>query len=159
LINTWVEKKTNDKIKDLIKSGVLNHATRLVLVNAVYFKGDWAKKFKVESTKKGEFHLANGSSVETDMMSMKSQFRIAQVPEVDATALEIPYKGDRLSMIFILPNETLVQNTHYSFHVSGLLSISNSNSGKNRASSPVPGFVCRFQIWKKNRSHYFNTEI
>jgi serpin B len=131
LINNWVEKETNDKIKDLIKSGVLNHTTRLVLVNAVYFKGDWAKKFKVESTKKGEFHLANGSPVETDMMSMKSLFRIAQVPEVDATALEIPYKGDRLAMIFILPSETLVRSAHYSFQVSGLFSTSNSVSGKN----------------------------
>ena len=92
----------------MIKSGVLNHATRLVLVNAVYFKGDWAKKFKVESTRKAEFHLANGSSIETDMMSMKSSFKVARVPEVDATALEIPYKGDRLSMIFILPTESLV---------------------------------------------------
>ncbi len=57
-INTWVEKETQDKIKDLLKPGVLTVDTRLVLTNAIYFKGDWASQFKKDRTKEGDFHLA-----------------------------------------------------------------------------------------------------
>ena len=49
-INDWVEQKTNHKITDLIKPGVLNSLTRLVLANAVYFKGKWAEPFDKKST-------------------------------------------------------------------------------------------------------------
>jgi serine protease inhibitor len=86
-----------------------NQFFRLVLVNAIYFKGDWAKKFKTENTRKGTFHLADGSTVETDMMYMSSEFRAANLKDIDARALEMPYKGNRLSMIFILPQESLAK--------------------------------------------------
>ncbi len=111
LINLWVEKKTHGRIKDLIKDGMLNQATKLVLVNAVYFKGDWATKFHEGATKKDDFVLSDGKTVQVDMMSLKGSFRMAQVPEVDGTALEMPYKGERLSMVFILPNQNLASPT------------------------------------------------
>ena len=82
---------------------------RLVLINAIYFKGDWARKFRPESTRKGTFHLADGSTVETDMMFMNEEFRLANLQDINARALEMPYKGGRLSMIFVLPQETLAK--------------------------------------------------
>ncbi len=82
---------------------------RLVLVNAIYFKGDWAKKFNPKSTQKGTFHLSDGSKVETDMMYLSSDFKSAHLADLDAQALEMPYKGDRLSMIFILPQNGLAK--------------------------------------------------
>src|SRR5262249_62022749 len=56
-INAWVEKQTQDKIKELLKPGILNQLTRLVLTNAIYFKGDWAAKFKKERTHEALFHV------------------------------------------------------------------------------------------------------
>lgn len=109
LINDFVEKQTNGKIKDLIKSGVLTALTRLVLVNAIYFKGDWARKFDPKNTQKGTFHLSDGSKVETDMMYLSSEFKSLHLADLDAQALEMPYKGDRLSMIFILPQNGLAK--------------------------------------------------
>ena len=57
-INAWVEKQTNDKIKDLLGPGVLNATTRLVLTNAIYFKGDWQDPFEEDTTQKEEFHVS-----------------------------------------------------------------------------------------------------
>lgn len=83
--------------------------SRLVLINAIYFKGDWATKFDAHNTRKGDFHLSDGSKVQTDLMYMAAEFRSAELPEIDATALELPYKGDRLAMILVLPNENLAK--------------------------------------------------
>jgi serpin B len=77
--------------------------TRLVLANAIYFKGDWASQFKKEATRDASFKLANGETVEVPMMFKKDDFRLARSKEFQA--LELPYEGDDLSMIVLLPNE------------------------------------------------------
>ena len=59
-INAWVEQKTEDKIKDLIPSGALNSRTRLVLANAIYFKGNWASPFAPKLTRLAPFHVTPG---------------------------------------------------------------------------------------------------
>jgi len=64
-INTWVEKETRDKIKDLLKPGILTADTRLVLTNAIYFKGNWAEQFKADQTKDEPFHLGGGKDTNT----------------------------------------------------------------------------------------------
>ena len=56
-INAWVEKETRDKIKDLLKAPLPSRDTKLVLTNAIYFKGNWAEQFKKEATKDAPFHL------------------------------------------------------------------------------------------------------
>ena len=106
-INDFIRQKTNGKIKDVIQSGVLSDEARLVLVNAIYFQGDWAKPFDPARTEEGDFTLADGSKVKTGLMQLTSDFFSADLPEIDARALEMPYKGGRLSMVFVLPNETL----------------------------------------------------
>ena len=57
-INQWVEKKTQDKIKDLLQPGALRSDTRLVLTNAIYFKGNWETQFDKAQTKNEDFHLS-----------------------------------------------------------------------------------------------------
>ncbi|TRY58572.1 hypothetical protein DNTS_000412 [Danionella cerebrum] len=104
-INNWVEKKTNEKIKDLIPSGAIDELTRLVLVNAIYFKGNWEKKFPKESTGDGLFRLNNNQTKPVKMMQQKAHFPMSFIPEVNSQVLELPYVGKNLSMFIILPNE------------------------------------------------------
>ncbi|KKM14669.1 hypothetical protein LCGC14_1703810 [marine sediment metagenome] len=102
-INTWVEEKTKDKIKDLLKPGVLTRDTRLVLTNAIYFKGDWASKFKEARTKPAPFHLSAGKTVKVPMMNQVAKFGYAETK--DLQVLRMPYKGKELSMLVLLPRK------------------------------------------------------
>ncbi len=102
-INDWAKKETRDKIKDLIQPGVLDDMTKLVLVNAIYFKGDWKFKFKEVSTMSQDFHLAGGKTVKAPLMFQGGQFPLVRTAE--ASILELPYTGDEVSMAVILPKE------------------------------------------------------
>jgi serpin B len=102
-INAWVEKQTQDKIKDLLAPGVLTADTRLVLTNAIYFKGKWADPFKKADTKNEPFHLSGGKDINAPMMNRvdKTWYR----ETADYQAVELPYEGGELSMIIILPKK------------------------------------------------------
>jgi len=102
-INSWVEEKTNEKIKDLIAKGVLDSMTRLVLTNAVYFKGDWARQFKAERTKDAPFTLADGEKIDVPMMNQVEKFGYMETETFQV--LELPYVDDGLSMIVLLPRK------------------------------------------------------
>jgi len=93
-INAWVEKETRDKIKDLIKPGILDALTRLVLTNAIYFKGDWASKFKEEETKVEPFTLASGEKVDVPLMQQTEEFKYMQGEHV---------KGSFTGMVLAIP--------------------------------------------------------
>ena len=105
LINGWVEEKTKDKIKDLIPQGVLDSLTRLVLVNAIYFKGDWASKFDESRTSEEKFHVSETETVKAKMMKQTLDVNINYIKDLHAEVVELPYKGDRLSMYIVLPKE------------------------------------------------------
>ena len=77
-INKWVEKKTNDKIKDLITRGVIDDMTRLILTNAIYFKGAWQDEFKPEMTKDTPFTLSSGDEVDVPMMQRTGRYGYAE---------------------------------------------------------------------------------
>jgi serpin B len=102
-INAWVEDKTESKIKELIASGVLDGATRLVLVNAIYFKGDWAHQFDPALTSPAEFQVVPGRPVQVPMMTVRHSFRYVEGQDVQI--LELPYAGGDLSMLVLLPKE------------------------------------------------------
>jgi len=106
-INSWVEDNTNDKIKDLIPQGKLDSMTRLVLTNAVYFKGDWVYEFDKSDTKKASFQKTVGS-VQADMMQRTDDdVKFGYYEDDSVQVLEMPYKGDRLSMVVALPKENM----------------------------------------------------
>jgi serpin B len=102
-INAWVEKQTNDKIKDLIAKGVLDSMTRLVLTNAIYFKGDWASKFDKDRTQNAPFTLSDGQKIDVPMMNQTKKFGYMATDTFQA--LELPYAKGELSMIILLPKE------------------------------------------------------
>jgi len=102
-INTWVENETNGKIKDLIPEGVLDSLTRLVLTNAIYFKGNWASKFKEEDTKDAPFTMLNGEKIDVAMMNQTAEFNYMET--ADFQGLEMPYVDNELSMIILLPKQ------------------------------------------------------
>ncbi|XP_070841626.1 leukocyte elastase inhibitor-like isoform X2 [Chaetodon trifascialis] len=105
LINTWVEEQTQGKIKDILSQDVVDNMTRLVLVNAIYFKGNWNKKFEEESTVDAQFRVNKNTTKPVKMMSQKSKFPLASIPELNCQLLEMPYKGEELSMLIFLPND------------------------------------------------------
>jgi serpin B len=102
-INAWVENKTKDKIKELIKQGTLDSMTRLVLTNAIYFKGKWASQFKPENTKDAPFTLLNGEKMNVPMMHQTKEFGYAETDTLQM--LELPYVNNYLSMVILLPKK------------------------------------------------------
>jgi serpin B len=103
-INDWVSDKTNQKIENLIAPGILDDDTRLVLVNAIYFKGDWLKKFDKDNTQKKPFYSAPDRELQVDMMHMYSKkFPYGETDEFQI--LGIPYEGHELAMFVLLPKE------------------------------------------------------
>lgn len=103
-INSWVGERTQGMIPELLGQGVIDRSTILVLTNAIYFKGLWKKKFDPKRTRDGSFK-ATGGAVQVPMMSQKAKFRYGESD--DAKVLELPYEGDRLSMVIVLPQPSV----------------------------------------------------
>lgn len=101
LINLWVAAQTNDKIKELIPGGVLNNMTRLVLTNAIYFKGAWTNQFDEKDTQDGSFTLADGSSKTVPFMH--ANFTISALVSDKIHAVRLPYEGGNYAMAAIMP--------------------------------------------------------
>ncbi|MDE0740834.1 MAG: serpin family protein [Planctomycetota bacterium] len=123
VINRWVEDETRKKIKDLLPEGSIDSMTRMVLTNAIYFKGNWATQFKVKITRELPFRMASGKSAKTPMMFQKGNFGFFQDAEVQV--LEMPYKGEKVSMVVLLPRK-----------VDGLVSLE-----KNLAAGKLSGWL------------------
>lgn len=107
IINTWIEQQTNDKIKNMIDPGALSDLTRLVLTNAIYFKGLWENQFDPRDTSKADFEINSDETVEVDMMRL-SDIEFNYTETGDLQILKLPYKGNDLSMIIVLPKENNV---------------------------------------------------
>ena len=104
-INSWVSDMTNKNIEKLIEKDMVDQNTRLVLVNALYFKGGWEKQFDKKNTAKDKFFLPSGEAVMADMMVKEEEIPYAVLDNIDSTIVELPYKGDRIVMQIVLPNE------------------------------------------------------
>ncbi len=102
-INDWVEEQTSGKIKDIIAPGVLGPLTRLVLTNAIYFKGDWTEPFKEERTRDEPFWTSAEDSADAPMMHQTKDFQYGESGECQA--LLLPYAKGRLAMLVLLPKE------------------------------------------------------
>ncbi len=104
-INQWVEDQTEEKIKDLIPAGFIDPITRLVLTNAIYFKGTWLEGFDSDLTQESDFYLDESEKVAVSMMQRigEEPLRYAEIDDVQI--LSLPYKGEELAMLILLPKQ------------------------------------------------------
>jgi serine protease inhibitor len=102
-INAWVERQTRGRIKGMVEGGGLDHLTRLVLCDVLYFKGNWRSQFEVKKTCPAPFHVSTNETALVPMMIQEAEFKMARIGEPQATMLELPYYGGDLEMVIILP--------------------------------------------------------
>lgn len=103
VINNFVEEKTRGKISDLINPEQLDADTRSILVNAIYFNGNWEHPFKKEYTRKGDFYNSETKIVSIDFMHLDCEFNTAFIEGLNATALEMKYANSSVSFVILLP--------------------------------------------------------
>lgn len=105
-VNSWAEKETNGLIKEVLPDGSVDSTTKLILANALYFKGAWNEPFNASSTKDHDFHLLNGSTVKAPFMTSKKKQVIGVFDGFKV--LKLPYKQGQdkrsFSMYFFLPD-------------------------------------------------------
>jgi len=102
-INGWVADETEDRIDDLLPAGSLSELTRLVLVNAVYFLANWKHTFPEDATRTEPFEALDGSEHDVEMMRKERGWEYAELD--GAQAVDLPYVGEEVSMLVILPSE------------------------------------------------------
>ena len=100
-INNWVSDQTEERIKDLIPQGTIDSLTRLVLTNAIYFNAAWKYQFNENATTDGIFTLLDGSDIKVSMMGQTESFGYTTGDRYQA--IELPYDGEELSMVIVLP--------------------------------------------------------
>ena len=102
-INTWGEEQTKEKIKDLIKQGMLEPSTALVLCNAIYFKGNWLSQFEKARTRETDFISTPEKTIQVPMMNQSTNVKFRRFDGF--SAIELPYAGNDLSMVVFLPEQ------------------------------------------------------
>lgn len=102
-INHWVDRKTSGRIPSIGGAHQFAPSTRLVLCDAIYFKGKWQHQFKTRDTKPAPFHISTNETVTVEMMSQKAEFKTAYSDDGSVELLEMPYVGKDLSMVILLP--------------------------------------------------------
>jgi serpin B len=108
-INDWVEEQTAERIQDILPPGTIDPATRLVLANAIYFNAAWRFPFDEAATQEGSFTLLDGSQITVPLMR-QSGARILYVEEPEYQAVIMPYAGEEVQMLVILPQEGQFEN-------------------------------------------------
>ncbi|XP_015725185.1 antithrombin-III [Coturnix japonica] len=102
IINEWVANKTERRITEVIPERGIDDLTVLVLVNTIYFKGHWKSQFPALNTRLDLFHKANGETCKVPIMYQEARFRHAFIQD-KVQVLELPYKGDDITMVLVLP--------------------------------------------------------
>jgi serine protease inhibitor len=103
-IDDWVSNQTRYQINDLLANADIPEDTKLILVNAMYFKGLWQSKFLKENTKKEVFFISPSKNTLVPMMKQKGTFKYLISEKMGAHVIELPYKGDDISMYILLPS-------------------------------------------------------
>ncbi len=148
-INIWVENKTQQKIKELIKPRMIDSLTTLVLCNAIYFKGDWLSQFDKKRTMDADFYISPDKTIKVSMMSQKSEFKFKDFGNF--SAIELSYEGNDLSMIVFLPKKVdglveLERNLTNDNVKNWIDKVSNSYESEILVSLPKFKTTCEFEL-------------
>ncbi|XP_077105698.1 alpha-1-antitrypsin-like [Ranitomeya variabilis] len=100
-INSYVEKKTNGKIKDVLDN--LDPMTVMMITSTIFFKGSWEHAFNVDHTREEDFHVDENTVVKVPMMSRQGEYLTGYIPEIGCTVVDVPYKGNTTA-VFVLPD-------------------------------------------------------
>ncbi|KAL4434970.1 hypothetical protein ABPG74_017726 [Tetrahymena malaccensis] len=163
-INKWVEEVTNDKIKDLLHSGTLTPATVMVLVNAIYFKGNWDEQFPKHNTYKSEFNVSANSTVQVDYMSIEKKYPYFE--DDSCQYVQIPYKGKEYMMEVVLPKESVaLSQVEGTFNQEALQNL-RQNANETKINLSLPKFKIedpsanslKFILTKLGLTHCFKSD-
>ncbi|KAG8236121.1 hypothetical protein J437_LFUL000484 [Ladona fulva] len=105
VINGWASDLTHGLITSVVSPETISGDTQLFIGNVVYFKGKWENSFDPEHSKPANFYVQNKSPIEATMMEQLNYFKYAAIDSLAATALELPYTGNKFSMLLLLPND------------------------------------------------------
>jgi serpin B len=147
-INDWVAHQTHDKIQNIVPASALNDLVRMVLVNAIYFKGNWLYKFDKNDTYKEDFHLADGSTQKVDMMKLiNKKFKLqTALDDMNATICEFPYFGNSVAMSIILPHQGIsLEHVQKHLTLDRLQSILNNPIHTGKVFAYIPKFKLEFK--------------
>ncbi len=137
-INEWVEARTNDKIKDLVPKDSITPDTRVIITNAIYFNGKWVYEFDKEMTGKRTFYPAKGEEIPVDMMYMFKSFNYGENSK--AKIIELPYKGNDLSMYIVLPKDNNIKDFETDFTVNDYNKLKNDMEFTEEVQTSIPKF-------------------
>uniref|UniRef100_A0AC35FIS5 Serpin domain-containing protein n=1 Tax=Panagrolaimus sp. PS1159 TaxID=55785 RepID=A0AC35FIS5_9BILA len=138
-INEFVSKSTHDKIQNLISPNSLNDLTRLALINAIYFNGEWDEPFEVEITRNADFYVSPGNTKKVKMMSIESKFPYFETN--DYQMLGLPYKNQKVFMYVILPRERFgLENLVKNMNSSTLFNLLSKRSSTTKVDVQFPRF-------------------
>jgi serpin B len=101
-INDWVEKRTRERIQDLLPEGSIKTNTVAVLTNAIYFKAPWSSVFDENFTQSGDFERKDGSTSSVEYMKQVAEYGHAE--GAGWVAVELPFRGEDLSMVIVAPD-------------------------------------------------------
>ncbi|XP_048109205.1 antithrombin-III [Alosa alosa] len=106
-INEWISNKTESRIQDTLPKGSIDSTTVLVLVNTIFFQGQWKNKFDKDNVMNDDFYLSHGKTCPVPMMYQETKFRYGRFPEDNVKVLEMPYRGEDITMVLILPTKDI----------------------------------------------------
>jgi serpin B len=147
-INNWVSKETNNRIKNIISPQSLSISSKMILINAIYFKTRWLDIFKVEDTQESDFYTNNnGGTVKVNMMNMSNCFLIGRtINGLKAKTCNLPYKCCSLSMTIILPDkDSSLEEVNESLKFIGLNSVLNAANEYKKVNLSLPKFKMEFK--------------
>ncbi|MGB8217915.1 MAG: serpin family protein [Candidatus Methanoperedens sp.] len=154
-INNWVAGKTSNRILDLIPQGGIDSSTRLVIADAIYFKGNWAQQFNKSDTQNATFFVSQSRNVSVPMMHISKSENASYYSDNELKALEMDYKGDNLSMLILLPNP----GHSLSEVEAGLSSAEILDIRAQLVHQPVPVWLPRFSMTKSKEMSDLLKEI